>query len=384
MNIAIIHDGFPGGGAERISADIAEYLAGFPGNHYKVFVYCKHWKKEKMTARMHETMTIRTCLHSLLGRYRDVLNYIRKDKIDIVLQSSNYLHGIRSIQKKTGVRVIFANHGKPFWQQYTLTVNMARRHPFLWKHWLEKRYIEKGEAYRIAVKKTRKWYDRCDIYTVLCEAYKTETAAGLGIDLEKSHIRAIENSEKPVKEICWKKEKIILYSGRIVYDIKRIDRLLRIWKRIQHELPDWKMMFVGDGPGMKMCRNIVATEQLERVSFEGFHTDLTPYYRKASIVCLTSESEGWPLSMTEAQAHGCIPVAFDCCSGIREVISEDRSCGFLVPPFDEEAYARTLLQIIRMPEEQQMNVRKAAVLRRLEYTPDVIYRKWKDLFDELY
>ena len=186
-----------------------------------------------------------------------------------------------------------------------------------------------------------------------------------------------------MKDLCWEKDKTILYCGRVVYDIKRVDRLLRIWQRIQHELPDWRLQIVGDGPGMGMCKEIVAAGKLERVVFEGYQTDVKPFYRKASIVCLTSESEGWPLSMTEAQANGCIAMAFNCSAGVEEVLSPDGTCGILVPPYDEETYAVRLLETARLPEEEKMKIRKAAVGKRLSYTPEKISRKWKNLFDQL-
>ena len=382
MNIAIIHNGFPAGGAERISVDIAEYLAGFPGQ-YRVFVYCRTWNEAKMTDQISKVMTIRTCSHSLWGRYRDVLEYIRQDQIDIVLEAVNYMHGMRLIQKKTGVKVIFANHGQPFWQEHTIAVNKERKSPFLWKLYRKKRYIDGGLAKKKAIQKTRKWYDRCDIYTVLCPAYIQQTAEGLGIPPEKAHIIAIENSERAVPDICWKKDQTLLYCGRVVYDIKRVDRLLNIWKKIQHQLPDWKLQIVGDGPALKRCQDMVKTEKLERVYFEGYQTDVSSFFRKADIVCLTSQAEGWGLALTEGQANGCIPVAFNCSAGVEEILSPDGQCGFLIRPYDEERYAARLLEIAAMSEEEKMKIRKAAVEKRLAYTPDKISGKWKDLFDSL-
>ena len=122
---------------------------------------------------------------------------------------------------------------------------------------------------------------------------------------------------------------------------------------------------------------------LDRVSFEGRRNNVADYYRKASVVALTSETEGWPLAMTEAQAHGCICIAFGCTSGVKEVLAPNGECGFIVPPFDEECYADTLLKIASLPEEEQLKIRQQAVAKRSEYAPEHIAAKWKKLFDNL-
>ena len=382
MNIAIIHNNFPAGGAEMISVDIAEYLSSCQGE-YKVFVYCRRCDENKFTDRIRNNITVRQTRHSHFGRYKDVLELIKQDKIDIVLMAVKFMSTMPKIQKKTGVKVIYANHGQPFWQQFTIALDKERKSPFLWKLYRRNLYINKGLALKKSVDLTRKWYENCDVYTVLCQAYKEQTEKMLNIRAEESHIIAIENSEEAVKDICWEKEKTILYCGRVVYDIKRVDRLLYIWKRIQNELPDYRLQIVGDGPGMKMCKDIVEKEHLERVVFEGYQTDVNPYFKKASIVCLTSQAEGWGLTLTEGQAHGCIAVAFNCSSGVEELLSPNGKCGFLVPNEDEEGYAKQLLQIARLPEEEKMKIRKAAVEKRLQYTPERISVKWKKLFDRL-
>lgn len=123
--------------------------------------------------------------------------------------------------------------------------------------------------------------------------------------------------------------------------------------------------------------------KLERTSFEGHQKDMERYYRRASVVCLTSETEGWPLALTEAQSHGCIGVAFGATAGIREILSPSGDCGFVVPPFDEKAYADTLRHIASMDAGEELCIRTRSVEKRRQYTPALIAEKWKELFDTL-
>ena len=123
--------------------------------------------------------------------------------------------------------------------------------------------------------------------------------------------------------------------------------------------------------------------QLKRVTFEGRQNNVTAYYRKASVVALTSETEGWPLALTEAQVQGCVCVAFGCTSGVSDVLSPSGECGFIVPAFDEEQYAETLMRISTMDDAECRQIRKNAVAKRSGYAPEIIAEKWRHLFARL-
>lgn len=247
-----------------------------------------------------------------------------------------------------------------------------------------KRRYEKGNlAMKKAVQRTRMDYLNSDAYIVLCEPYIKQVTDVLGYDPAASHIYAIENSDLPVQDICWKKENVIMFCGRFENWSKRIDRLLRIWGKVQDKLPQWRLQLVGDGPDAPMLKKLAEELGLERISFEGMQKDVGRYYDRASVVAMTSETEGWGLALSEAQARGCIGIAFECTSGVAEILQPDAECGFLVPPFDEGAYAETLLRIASMTEEEQMRIRRNAVNKRLQYTPELIAEKWRLLFDRL-
>lgn len=385
MKIAFVHNTFPAGGAERITLDIARYLASQGG--YEVFVYASRKSDDLWNDGIDAVLTLRMIPSPAVPSKRAafVEELIVKDQIDVLVQVSKSLPDIDGIRKRTGCKTVLACHGEPFWQRYAI---MARRQKgmfrkLMWHLYNKRRFADGTLAMNMA--KERSWADYLnnDAYTVLCEAYKHETASVFGIDPDDSHIYAIENPEAAVQDISLEKEKMILFCGRMENWSKRIDRLLRIWSRVQGRMTDWRLVLVGDGPDGKMLRRMASDMNLERVSFEGRRSDVASYYRRASAVCLTSETEGWPLALTEAQAQGCICVAFSATSGIEDILGSDGRCGYLVPPFDEAAYADVLLQIASLPEDEEKDMRKASISRRLRYTPEIIAGKWKELFDRL-
>lgn len=383
VRIAFIHNSFPAGGAERVTADIARYLKRFGG--YQVFVYAKRISEKLMSDGLNDILTVRPLPSNAMpaGRTKAVESYVAADHIDVLVQVGKSLPGIEGVKERTGCKTVMACHGEPFWQRHVI---MHRRQKgfvrrLIWHLWNRRRFEDGTLAMKMAKERTLRDYALNDAYTVLCESYRNEVIKAFGLDASRAHIYAIENAERVIGDVCYEKEKIVLFCGRFENWSKRIDRLLRIWAKVEPVLDGWRLVLVGDGRDGRMLRNLAAGLKLERVSFEGMQREVNGYYRKASIVCLTSETEGWPLALTEGQAQGCVGVAFDATSGIREIL--DGGCGFAVPSFDEAKFAETLIKVASMDADEQMKIRVNGVRKRSEYAPEVIAEKWKELFDML-
>ena len=381
--IAFVHNNFPAGGAERITIDIARYLKSVGG--YQVYVYTTRVSPSLMTDEVRDLVNIRTIPSQAVQSRRSaaVEELLLQDSIDIMVQVTKSLKGIEGIRQRTGCKTVVACHGEPFWQRHVI---MHRRQKgflrsLMWHLWNRRRFEDGTLAMRMAKERTLKDYLQNDAYTVLCESYRDEVIEALGLEAANARIYAIENAENVVENVCYQKENVILFCGRFENWSKRIDRLLHIWAKVEPVLTDWKLVLVGDGRDGKMLRKLAADLKLRRISFEGMQKNVAEYYRKASVVCLTSETEGWPLALTEGQAHGCIGVAFGATSGIREILDGD--CGFAVSAFDEAEFAHTLITLASLDEDRIMKMRINGVRKRAEYAPEAIADKWKKLFDIL-
>ena len=385
IRIAFVHNCFPAGGAERVTIDVARYLSRFGG--YEVYVYASRIADSLLTEEMRDYFTLRQIpKHSVPAkRSKQIERYIVEDGVDILVQVVRSIRDIDGIRERTGARSVIACHGEPFWQRYAIThrrqKGFVRR--AMWFLFNKRRFADGSRAMRMAVERTLAEYNRCDAYTVLCEPYKTEVAAGIGIDPASSHIYAIENSEYVVDKVNYDKENVVLFCGRFENWSKRIDRLLRIWASVQHKMTSWRLVLVGGGEDWDGLKRMAEELSLERVSFEGHQKNVAAYYDKASVVVLTSETEGWGLTLTEGQARGCIAVAFGCSSGVKEVIGPNGEGGFVVTPFDEQEYAQRLVEIAAMSEEERLQMGKRAVEYRAQYCPEIIAEKWRNLFDHL-
>jgi Glycosyltransferase len=177
------------------------------------------------------------------------------------------------------------------------------------------------------------------------------------------------------------KEKIVLYAGRFQRCHKRIDRLLKIWKRIEQQNPEWRLVIVGDGEERGDLEKQARRLKLQRIEFAGYQYDVTPFYRRATFVCLTSNFEGLPMCLMEGQQYGAIPVSFDSYSGIREITC-DGECGIMVPAYSLRKYAELLNRALA-DEELQKRMRENCYKAAERYDLECIGQEWLALFGKL-
>lgn len=173
------------------------------------------------------------------------------------------------------------------------------------------------------------------------------------------------------------KEKLIIYVGRVTLLQKRVDRLIKIWRKINTKFPDWKFCIVGGGSELESIK--MQSKSVERLIFTGF-IDPREYYKKASILCMASDYEGWGMVLTESMSYGCVPILYDSFSAASQIIDNNIN-GVLVSPFKENEYINKLSilmsnpsSLYNMSEEAKNSIRKYSVTN--------IVNLWESFFKE--
>lgn len=176
-----------------------------------------------------------------------------------------------------------------------------------------------------------------------------------------------------------KREKVILYVGRLSEKQKRITSLLNIWKKIQDRIPDYRLDIVGGGPDQSMYEQMVIDMQLNRVTFYGFQNP-EEYYKKSVIFCMTSNYEGFGMVLVEAMQYGCVPFAFNSFASLTDVI-DDGENGMIIPPFDEDEYAERIVKFVNMSDVQQLTFRRNAIEKSKTFSVENIGKMWIEIID---
>lgn len=119
--------------------------------------------------------------------------------------------------------------------------------------------------------------------------------------------------------------RVVLFVGRLAPE-KGPDVLADVARMVTAALENAIFLIVGDGPSMLALRRRLQ-DASPRVILAGQHGDVTPFYRAADVLFLPSRSEGLPMTLIEAFAHG-LPAVASRVGGIPEVVQEGVN-GFL-------------------------------------------------------
>jgi glycosyltransferase involved in cell wall biosynthesis len=127
----------------------------------------------------------------------------------------------------------------------------------------------------------------------------------------------------------------LLYVGRLD-TVKGVPYLLEMLAKLRATgRQSYTLTIVGDGSRREACeRRCRELGITDCVSFEGWQSEVRPYYQEHDLFVLPSISEGLPTVLTEAQACG-IPVVSTDVGGAREQVR----AGEVVPCRDADALA---------------------------------------------
>lgn len=175
------------------------------------------------------------------------------------------------------------------------------------------------------------------------------------------------------------KEKVVVWCGRLDFSQKRLDRMLRIWRQVSVHHPDWQLKVLGSG-NWDYWKSLVQSHHLKNVEIVGF-CNPNPYYERASIVCMTSTTEGWGMVLIEGQVHGCAVMAYDSYASVSDIITDGEN-GVIVPAFNECEYARRLSELMGDDAlRQRMAQNGTQTVRRFASTN--IAKRWISEFEQL-
>lgn len=189
------------------------------------------------------------------------------------------------------------------------------------------------------------------------------------------------NEFLPVDEIK-KKQPVVLIVSRIEEVHKRLSLALEIWKKVKShsEARGWRLKIVGTGKDMPMYQHMIVHDCIPDVSFEGHQVPM-PYYKEASIFMMTSRSESWGLTLTEAQQMGVVPVAFDTYASLREIITDGRD-GVVIDEGDVDGYVRSMLDLMQDTAKRQ-RMACHAIESSHRFSQEKVAGKWWKLLEGL-
>jgi len=244
-------------------------------------------------------------------------------------------------------------------------------------------YVEKFYAQHYALKVL----ECCDAIIVTGKSY-AETSPILHELLFKCHVIPngidISKFDAAIRALNVRRAKIVLFVGRLVLP-KGIDDLIRAMPAVLNEVPEAKLVIVGEGEEQKKLVELVRKLALEdKVEFRGYMNlkELAKSYLEASVFVLPSFTrlENFGIVLLEAMACRTPVIASDI-PGVRENITKDN--GLLFPPRDVDRLADSIITIISDDEKVKRMGEAGRKLVEEKYDWDVIAEQVSTLYGGL-
>ncbi|MGN0835630.1 MAG: glycosyltransferase [Candidatus Spyradosoma sp.] len=360
------------GGVQRVTRSVADYLDG-TGKYRTFFLASPRWCRAAS-----ETKDTRQFVLPERHFHADVCkkyfeDFCRENRICAVIHQSAVarLFPYSRECKKAGIPVISVFHQPPDrWKDKIFSSGKGA--------WIQKfRLWEKSK--RMAWRYRKLCRDSVFVL-LLSEGFRKSFYEYLPKNSAMREKIAVVSNMVPAMDLTpvdfSAKRKELLFVGRIEMKQKRPDLLLKIWAKLESRFPEWSLRLVGPGDDCDIdaLKNLAASLGVSRWSLEG-RQNPEPYYRAASVFCMTSAFEGFGLVLVEAASLGCVPVAFNSYPAVRDII-DDGENGFVVPAFDLDAYAETLAQLMSDDAARERFAKNAYAQIPDKFSPEKIGAQW--------
>lgn len=386
INILFYLDRYPGyGGIESVTTVLSNE---FIEKGYSVFIISLNQENEDLLDKLNKQVTLLSLPSlDLLSNENEeyLINEIKNRNIDFLIHQHSYapiFSLIVKVKNRIQCKIITVEHNTPDAQIRMYSNSLLENTYSNNLKFNVQKFFYPISIYRCKQKEKKRHrflYMNSDKYVLLSKEY---------INIFKKVTRLkdcnkVECIPNPLIKIdvninLGEKEKIILYVGRLDKTQKRVDRLIRIFENLYKKFNDWKLIIVGDGPERNVLENYVKERGIDHIYFEGFHSDIFSYYKKASIICLTSNIEGLPMVLIEAMQFGVIPFSFDSYASVIDIIENSKS-GFIIPSFNENKYIKQLSQLMNNPNSIR-KISRCAKEKSDNFSIENIFFFWRKLF----
>ena len=204
----------------------------------------------------------------------------------------------------------------------------------------------------------RKLFSKADLVLVLSEQWRCWIKMALGLS---NHIEVLYNPCPIVNRRDDLRKNHILFAGTII-SRKGYETLIRGFARIAQEHSDWKVIFAGNGEIANAMKIVECCGIQNQVEFLGWVTDKDKekVFQEASVYCLASDGEGFPMGVLDAWAYG-IPCVVTPVGGIPDIVVDGEN-GLVFSIGDVDGLANKLRMII-----SDRTLRKNIVLGQDKY-----------------
>lgn len=389
MNILFLLKTLGVGGVEVVTATLANKFAD---EGHNVSIFAREYRENNLSNRLSSK------IHVYIGHgdndgeknVDDLHDVYVKENVQIVVNQWGLpykpIRLARKAEKGHRVKVISFHHNDPSANGKLNAVARQLKEcssPLMRKILRLKKFL-----FQCVTSSSMKYtYRHSDKFMVLSESYLVSLQKFISVPPEhKQDVLinpiTIDNSGYIYTKESKKKE--IIFCGRMDDVQKCPKRVLDVWEMLYSNAPDWSLRFVGDGPDKKAIEVEACRRGLKNVFFEGFQNPIE-YYKRASILIMTSDFEGFPLVFAECMGFGVVPCVYNSFAALNDIL-EDGVNGVIVEKENGRFSTKKMaekMSVLLSDEDRLSSMAVAAIETSKKYAIDAIYEKWEKVFAEL-
>lgn len=378
------------GGTERITITTASGLHElYRYNCYSAYSIKEETPKEKCFVK-------EFCVGVGKNEYSRLRQIIVDYKIDVVISQGDFglVKSLKKILCNVNCKIILAHHFQPGWETH---FKELKSYIIDWQNSSSIAEIIKNSikivlypAVKIKkeIKNHRQYneaYHYADAVVLLSKGFIKPFMRYAKInDDAKFHVipNSLSFNEFLPKDEIKNKEKIALIVSRLDDPQKRISLAIKIWREVKKhkESIGWKLNIIGHGLYFQAYQVLIERLKVPNIYLLGRRIP-NAYYKESSIFLMTSKSEGWGLTLTEAQQMGVVPIAFDSYESLRDIITNNEN-GIVIPECDTKQYVHKILWLMKNTTERR-KLAKQAIHCSHKFEKDKIILKWSNLISKL-
>lgn len=225
----------------------------------------------------------------------------------------------------------------------------------------------------------KKLFSQADLILVLSEQWKKWLEESLGIT---EHVEVLYNPCPRVNRREDIRENNILFAGTII-PRKGYGDLIKAFAKIAKKYPNWKIIFAGNGE-IENAKKIASEYGISnQIVFPGWINGKKKEetFQKASIYCLASDGEGFPMGVLDAWAYG-IPCVVTPVGGIPDIIKDEVN-GLIFPVGDIDTLASKLEKLITNKDLRTKIVKETDKYVNNEFNVSSINKKLGQIYSNL-
>ena len=379
MKIVYFIDGLNPGGVENVVLSIANYMSAFPLNH--ISVVCLYKDQNNIVASFDKRVNVfflpftakkKNLFYYI--RYAPLLSHLLKKLTPDVIHAHNAsgsLLYLALVARMSGIKTKYIRtmHFAGF---FLLRQTIGDRVRFL----VDKVATKIMNATIVAVSPI--------ILDLVRNLYSTNSPLCItnGVDADNkynpinyrpSNIRAKHNV--PMNH------KIAIYVARMVAGKNHLT-LLKAWKIISNQMSDVHLILLGDGPlRSDICHYIKANNMEASVYCTSTEKNVAEYMSISDIAILTSESEGFCLSLIEGMSME-LPTIVSDIPSLKNIV-DDFETGIFYSTYDEVDLAGKIELLMKDKDLRLRLGRNARHCILNNYTIEHMLEKYKSLYDSI-